>query len=124
MCNALQLHVLHRVEHLVGEETPNVLSHSPVGLAHVKKESAFDELHHQVDQVLQSAATGLNDESLVAKVYQAHNIFVRNTAQNLYFVSEGLKVVLGALYKVLLQNLDGDFCGLDSWVNCEPQVHF
>lgn len=71
-------------------------------------------LHHQVDQVLELATGGLDDQACIAVVYKLHNVRLVKTSQNLDFISEGLKVVVGPLYKVLLQNFDCDLL----WLNC------
>ena len=54
------VHVLDGVKHLVEEESACVLSHSAHSLAEVEEKAALDELHNDVDEVVDDTATGLD----------------------------------------------------------------
>jgi hypothetical protein len=66
--NSLAVHVLEGIEHLQSEKPTGVFAHAAHELAHVKKKSALDALHDDVDEVGDNAGAGLDHLTCIAKV--------------------------------------------------------
>ena len=82
-----RVNVLNGVEHLVKEESACIFAHSAHGLAEVEEKAALDELHDDVDKVLNDAARWLDyltsiailvhlNDSLVLQILQDSDLVV------------------------------------------------
>ena len=61
MDNSATVHILDGVEHLMQEKSACVLPHWAHSLAEVKEETSLNELHDDVDEVVNDATAGLDD---------------------------------------------------------------
>jgi hypothetical protein len=69
------------------EEVPSsVLTHGTHGLAEVEKETALDELHNDVDEVVNDATARLDDLAGVAILVHVDNAGVLEVLENSDFV--------------------------------------
>lgn len=65
-------------------------------------------LHREVDEILEFAARGFLDETLITIVSDFDDVGLIKTSEDRNFLFEALEVVVGALDKLLLENFDGD----------------
>lgn len=67
------MHVFERVKQLCEEEPASVFSHLSHKLAQIKKETSLDVLHNNEDQVVNDAATRLDNNSGIAVVVHSND---------------------------------------------------
>lgn len=80
------VHIVDRVQHLVEEEPSSILAHGTHSLAEVEKETALNELHNNVDEVVNDATARLDDLTGVAILVHVDYACVLEILENGDFV--------------------------------------
>ena len=88
------------------EKSACVLAHCSHGLAEVKEESALDEFHHDVDEVVNDASGRLNDLSSITILVHVDDSLVLKVLQNCDLVVNRNDRIVVTAEEFFLQNLD------------------
>ena len=106
MDHSAAVHVIDWVEHLVQEKPSSVLTHGAHGLAKVEKKATLDELHNDVDEVVNDAAAGLDDLSWVTILIHVDDARVLKVFKDSDLVVDRENWVLVTPQEFFLEDLD------------------